>query len=282
LSSLPQYLVIGHVTKDVQADHSFRIGGTATYAALAAAQLGLAVAVLTSVNGDFRPFEGHPSIALRARPADNTTIFENIYLGKHRKQYIRALAQVLTIDDLLPDWERAPIVHLVPVCQEVALDLVDAFPHSLLGVTPQGFLRHWDQDGLVSPTDWVDAEHVLEVADVVVLSLQDLGGDRAQLERYKQRAKLLVLTVGEDGAIVYQHGRSIRMPAYEVAEVDPTGAGDVFAAAFLIRYYETSDALEAARFANCVASFCVEGVGASGLATREQVEQRLRHGRLRP
>jgi len=282
LSSSPQYLVIGHVTKDVQADSSFRIGGTATYAALAAARLGLSVAVLTSVNGDFRPFEGEPSIALHARPAENTTVFENIYLGKHRKQYIRALAQMLTVDDLLPEWAHAPIVHLGPLCQEVSLDLVDAFPHSLLGVTPQGFLRHWDQDGLVSPAEWVGAERVLEVADVVVLSLQDLGGDRTQLERYIRRAKLLVLTVGEDGAIVYQHGRSARMPAFEVVEIDPTGAGDVFAAAFLIRYHETSDALEAARFANCVASFCVENIGASGLATREQVEWRLRHGRLRP
>lgn len=282
MSSLPQYLVIGHVTKDVQADKSFRIGGTATYAALAAAGLGLSVAVLTSVNGDFRPFEGNPSVTLCARPAENTTVFENIYLGKHRKQYIRALAEVLTAADLLPDWRRIPIVHLGPLCQEIALDLVDAFPDSLLGVTPQGFLRQWDQNGLVSPAEWVGAEHVLEVADVVVLSLQDLGGDRARLDRYVRLARLLVLTVGEDGAIVYQHGRSTRMPAYEVTEVDPTGAGDVFAAAFLIRYHETADALEAARFANCVASFCVEGVGASSLATREQVEWRLRHGRLRP
>jgi hypothetical protein len=282
LISLLQYLVIGHVTKDVQPDESFRIGGTATYSALAAAQLGLSVGVLTSIDGAIEPFERNPSIIVGEHPAKNTTVFENIYSGRHRKQYIRAMAEVLTVADLLPGWNRAPIVHLGPVCQEVADDLVDAFPGSLLGVTPQGFLRRWDQDGLVSPVEWAHADHVLEVADVVVLSLQDVGGDRERLERYVRRAKLLVLTLGEDGAIVHRGGASTRVPAYEVVEADPTGAGDVFAAGFLIRYHETADPLEAARFANCAASFCVEGIGASNLPTREQVEWRMRHGRLRP
>ena len=39
------------------------------------------------------------------------------------------------------------------------------------------------------------------------------------------------------------------------------------------------DPLEAARFASCAASFCVEAVGVAGIPTRRQVEARLRsHG----
>ena len=59
-----------------------------------------------------------------------------------------------------------------------------------------------------------------------------------------------VLTVGREGAIVYHEGRQQRVPAYAVEEVDPTGAGDVFATAYLIRLHETGDVIEAARFAN--------------------------------
>ena len=59
-------------------------------------------------------------------------------------------------------------------------------------------------------------------------------------------------------------------------EVDANGAGDVFAAAFLIRYHETGDARVAARFATVVASFHVEHVGMEGLPHRAQVEARLR------
>jgi sugar/nucleoside kinase (ribokinase family) len=163
----------------------------------------------------------------------------------------------------------------------VSVDLVDAFPGSLLGVTPQGFLRQWDDDGLVTASEWPGADHVLGTADVVVLSFQDLGGDAAHLARYARMARLLVLTMGEDGAIVYREGRQERIPAYDVVEVDPTGAGDVFAAAFMIRYHETGDPLGAALYANCVASFCVEGIGATNLPTRERVDWRLQHGRLR-
>ena len=111
--------------------------------------------------------------------------------------------------------------------------------------------------------------------------MEDIGGDRVRLERYVHRARLLVVTLGEEGAVVYDHGRATRVPAYTVVEVDPTGAGDVFAAAYLIRFSETEDALEAARFANCVASFAVEGMGTANMPSRERVEWRLRHGRLR-
>jgi sugar/nucleoside kinase (ribokinase family) len=57
--------------------------------------------------------------------------------------------------------------------------------------------------------------------------------------------------------------------------VDPTGAGDVFATAFLIRLAETGDPGQAARFANVTASFSVEGWGMAAIPTRLQVEDYL-------
>jgi sugar/nucleoside kinase (ribokinase family) len=57
--------------------------------------------------------------------------------------------------------------------------------------------------------------------------------------------------------------------------MDPTGAGDVFSAAFLIRLAETGDPCEAARFANVAASFSIEAPGVSGIPTRRQVEAYL-------
>ena len=61
------------------------------------------------------------------------------------------------------------------------------------------------------------------------------------------------------------------VPSLPRPEVDPTGAGDVFAAAFLVRYQETGDPLEAAAFAACAASCVVEGVGATTLGDRDEV-----------
>ena len=61
--------------------------------------------------------------------------------------------------------------------------------------------------------------------------------------------------------------------------IDPTGAGDTFTAAFLIRYSETRDPVEAARFANVTASFSVEGQSYTTMPSREQVDAYLaEHG----
>jgi sugar/nucleoside kinase (ribokinase family) len=57
--------------------------------------------------------------------------------------------------------------------------------------------------------------------------------------------------------------------------VDPTGAGDVFAASFLMRYHETGDLAEAAAFAACGASCVVEGIAATTLGDRAEIERRL-------
>lgn len=273
--------MIGHASKDLAADGVYRAGGTATYSALTAHRLGLRVGVVTSGNSERPLFAGEPAIAVHCQFAEHTTTFQNIYSVGRRRQYVHALAGCLTAADLPPGWDRSPIVHLGPVAQEVDPGLIGVFSDALLGVTPQGWLRRWDERGLVSPVEWQNASGVLRMADAVVLSLDDLGGDRRRLKAYVNLARLLVLTVGQDGAFVYYQGHKQHVPAYVVAEVDPTGAGDVFAAAYFIRLHETGDAIEAARFANCAASFVVEGLGTANVPCRDQIEWRLRHGRLR-
>jgi sugar/nucleoside kinase (ribokinase family) len=65
------------------------------------------------------------------------------------------------------------------------------------------------------------------------------------------------------------------VPSLPRQEVDPTGAGDVFATGFLVRYHETGDPLEAAAFGACAASCAVEGVGTSTLGDRDEVARRM-------
>lgn len=281
MTAAPDYLVVGHVTRDLRPDGSSVAGGTATYAALAAERLGLAVGVLTSAPAGEAVFGGSHRIMLRCKPSERATTFENVYVGPTRRQYLRAVAAPLSLGDLPPAWRGAPIVHLGPVAQEVEPSFVTAFANALVGVTPQGWLRRWDAQGLVSPVEWESAEMVLERADVVVLSYEDIACRREYLAALVERAKLLVLTVGPEGAIVYRQRMATRVPAYRVVECDPTGAGDVFAATFFVRYAETGDALEAARYANCAASFVIEAEGASNIPDREQIAWRLKHGELR-
>jgi sugar/nucleoside kinase (ribokinase family) len=90
------------------------------------------------------------------------------------------------------------------------------------------------------------------------------------------------LTEGGRGARVYARGRCFRVPAFRCPELEPTGAGDVFAASFLVALGEGQEPLDAAQFAACAASFAVEAPGVAGVfENRAEVEARLADYRTR-
>lgn len=277
----PDFLVIGHITKDLVEGGGFTIGGTVTYASLTARNLGMRTAILTSAGPDLDGLALFDGISLRRLPSSHTTAFQNLYPDGTRVQFIRAVAGVIGPKAIPPSWRKARIVHLGPLAQEMPADIVDAFEGALIGVTPQGWMRRWDSDGLVHPKAWDDAEKVLAGADVLVFSEEDVARDQKVIDAYAELARILVVTQSRRGAILYHQGQRRHFPAFVAEEVDPTGAGDVFAAAFLIRLYETGDPEEATHFANCVASFCIERPGFHGIPTRAQVEDRLVNGELR-
>lgn len=281
MNPTPDYVVVGHVTRDLDAQGGWRAGGTATYAALTAARLGVRVGVLTAAVPGTIGLEGQDGIEVSLCSSPESTTFENFYLDGHREQYVRAVATPLVPEQLPAAWRLAPVVHLGPIAQEVDIRFLEAFEEALVGVTPQGWLRAWDADGRVRAVRFTHEEQLLQRADAIILSLEDLGGDRGWLERLASAATLLVETRGREGAVIFQRGLATHVPAFWAQEVDPTGAGDVFAAAFLLRYRECRDPVDAARFANCVASFVVEAPGATNLPTRPQVSRRLLTGRVR-
>ena len=129
---------------------------------------------------------------------------------------------------------------------------------------------------------WTAAREILPLLDVLILSHDDLlpfsNGNRvnadAMLSHWSMQVPLLVATDGKHGATLFQHGIAERFPAYVAHEVDPTGAGDVFAAAFLMHYHRHNDPRKAVDFANCVASLSVEHVGIAGIPTMEMVKER--------
>ena len=275
------YLLLGHVTVDRLDEKRLALGGTATYAAVTARNMGARVGVHTSAAYAPGLIETLGGVLVARIPAEYTTCFVNDYASGKRVQTIESVADKLTYDQLLPEWRHPPIVHLAPLCHELDTASVDRFPRSLVGVTPQGWLREWDESGLVQAAAWADADRVLRKANVVIISEDDVA-DPSAITSWAARARMLVVTLGERGCDVYRQGNSeaFHSSAYRSAtEVDPTGAGDVFAAAFLWHLHTSrGDWKTAADWANCVASFVVEKRGVRGVPKLEEVEKRWRSG----
>lgn len=285
----PAFLAIGYVTRDLLPGGASTPGGTVTFAALTAFQMGVHAGVVSCADEALLASLPAllPGVTLAIRATSTTTTFENRYSAGFRVQYLRERSAELEFEDIPAAWLNAPVTLLAPLAQEIKPALIRRLrrsPGSLLAATPQGWLRRWDADGRVWPTPWEAAEEILPLLDVLILSHDDLlpfaDGQRsaadALLADWSRRVPLLVATDGRNGATLFEHGVARRFPAYSATEVDPTGAGDVFAAAFLIYLSQYQQPAEAANFANCVASLSVEYPGISGIPTPEQISQRLR------
>ncbi|MBC8100281.1 MAG: ribokinase, partial [Armatimonadetes bacterium] len=230
--SAPDYLLIGHLTADLTPDGRTP-GGTVTYAAHTAHAFGLNVGVLTSAASDEPLLDAlRPVAEVVCIPAAHTTTFENLYTSTGRVQYIRQVATPLTPAHLPAAWRGAPLVHLAPIADEVAPEFAAYFDAATVIVTLQGWLRRWDSAGRVHFKRWHDAE-VLRCLAAVILSSEDLH-DAPDLEAaLAHDAPHLFMTQAEQGGVQYTHGQPTRYSTPQVEVVNPTGAGDVFAAALL-------------------------------------------------
>lgn len=268
------YLLIGHITCDLTPDGP-KLGGTAAYAALTAHALGLRVGVVTSWGAEIPP--GPLSqISISNTPTDKSTTFENIYTSEGRVQIVHNVAPSLDFHKIPESWRDAPIVHLGPIAREVDPTLALRFPNSLIGVTPQGWLRAWDGDGHVHLSEWPEATLVLEHAGAAVISVEDVAEDEERIAAMASASRVFVVTEGANGARLYWNGNVRRFRAPTVNEVNATGAGDIFAAAFFARLHQNSDPWEAARFATHLAAQSATRSGLKGVPNIEDVQNATR------
>ena len=267
------YLVIGHLAHDLTPAGP-RLGGTVAYSALTARALGMRVGIVTAA-GPETSLAAVKDIPVLCFESPQSTTFENIYTEHGRVQYLRAQATRIDLEHVPESWRRASIIHLGPIANEMNAVLPAGFSPVLLGLTPQGWMRKWDAEGRVSPAEWRNADFALANASAVVLSREDVAGDDELLEHLAHQTRILAVTEGPAGAVLFWHGDRRRFRAADVQEVDATGAGDVFAAAFFIRLLKTRDPWEATRFATLIASRSVTRVGLDGVPTPREIEECL-------
>jgi len=269
-----EYLTIGHLTKDLDVN-GYTLGGTAAYASLTAHAFGLKAGLLTSCDPDLN-MDSLANINIFRKKSINSTTFENMEQPDGRMQVLHKTAEPINPEDIPELFYSAPIVHLGPVANEVDPLMIDAFSvETFLGVTPQGWMRHRGDDGKITVRTWQPPQIVVDRANAIVISIEDVGSDETIIQEYANHFPLLVVTEGYNGARVYWHGDVRHFSAPKVKVLDPTGAGDIFAAVFFIRMQATRDPWGAAASAVNLASQSVTRKGLLGIPTPEEVQSNL-------
>jgi len=164
---------------------------------------------------------------------------------------------------------------LAPVVDEVDPMIATLFTDGAVGAAAQGWVRQVTPDGRVIPRPWQSPESLLQSVQALFLSREDILGQEAEVIEWFQRMPVGVLTADRVGALLFVNGERYEVQPRPAREVDPTGAGDVFAATFLIQYQRDGDAWQAAAAAACAGSLAVEGEGWSAVADRAALDAAL-------
>lgn len=114
----------------------------------------------------------------------------------------------------------------------------------------------------------------LEQCDVFLPSGEELTLLTAAKDEAQAVREILALGVraivhkrGEKGARYYDHGQTLEAPVFVVEEIDPTGAGDCFGAAFITFWLRGDPLADAITFASAAGARAVSVAGAmAGIA----------------
>jgi len=89
----------------------------------------------------------------------------------------------------------------------------------------------------------------------------------------KLKIKILLITLGEDGMIIFEEGKSPKKIDTIAQEVfDVSGAGDTVASSYTLSLISGADPIQAAHIANCAAGIVVGKVGTVTVSKKELLE----------
>ena len=293
----PALVVLGNLLVDdvVFPDGSTRMGqpgGAVLYAALGARLWDVRTGCV-SVLGDDYPTDtidrlqrrGIDLTGVRAlhRPGVRTWL---LYEGRARHLVLRlgcpSHEDVSPVPQDIPrEWRQAPAFHLAPMpfaAQRALLQSLAAAPGTFVSVDPH---RPITEDSLPA---WraalANADAFFAADDELQIERAGEGPEAALSRLVSGRLRFIALKRGEDGGILYD-ARTRRMhgwTARATTVVDPTGAGDAFAAGFVSAHLEGLGVDDCLQRGVVTASFAIEAWAADGLvnATRQEADQRRR------
>lgn len=268
---------------------SFNIfhGGSAANFAVAASRLGLKAGIIGWVGSDafgdlaLQDLMREGVDVSRVRYSENlptgsvTVIVDKA--GSRRMIAFRGANKLLSQADLDDEYlSKTSVLHVSNVPAELALKAAEKAKKLSLKFS-------YDPGGLGAKADRAILDRALINTDLLfcnkveaqaITSLDDV---EQCVSKLASSAKVAVIKMGADGALIKAGKRLFRSPAFEVEVADTTGAGDAFNAGFVAGLLKGYSIELAGLLANAVAGLKVAKVGArQGLPTFSQVKDFLR------
>jgi len=271
-----------------------KIGGAESNLAIALSRLGLSVG-WAGFLGDDEPgqlvldrirAEGVDTSRVRRLPDRPTGLYLREQVGAQTRVYYyrrESAASKMSSETFDPEYLRtAKLVHLTGItpalsaeCRDFALWVAREARASGTRVSFDVNYRSklWGSEEARAFVEEILAEvHLLLVGDEEARALwgrDDEGFVRELAERGPQE---VVLKKGGEGSLALVDGEILEHPAFEVAEVDPVGAGDAFAAGYLAGHLWGLPAGERLRVANAMGALSVATLGDyEGLPDRDEL-----------
>jgi sugar/nucleoside kinase (ribokinase family) len=246
--------VVGNLSLDLVDGAPPRPGGPPLYAARALAALGSPAAVRAKcAPADLPLFQSSlEALELHVEWLDGaaTATYEFSYDGDVRTMAVRTLGSAWSVDDVAG--LKAEWVHVGALYR-------GEFPLETLAPLAAGARVSFDGQGLVRPARLgplrLEPEPDLELLrHVSVLKLSEeealaLAGRLDERSLSELGVPEVVVTLGSRGCIVVARRRLAHVPADPVRGIDPTGAGDAFAAAYVVERQRGREPRRAAQLA---------------------------------
>ena len=270
--------MLGNLTIDdvVRSDGTTAMGlcgGNAVYAALGARLWSDRVSIAARLGRDFpRQYLAElkgAGIELELTPVA-TRAMRNwaLYESDERRRFVAHLdggtheEQALALSEVPAAAFEARMWHVAPLPPRSQGDLVRHAP-SRVTLDPHDDYLTSESKALLELLPLIDA-FIPSRQEAALLYGRD-EPEAAAREMGKAGARVVVIKLGREGSLVYEHDQMWHVPSLDVKTVDPTGAGDAYCGAFAAVYAKSPDALEAARRATVAASFVVERQGATAI-----------------
>ena len=266
------------------------LGGAPTYSGSTFASLGKETGIFSIIGKDYVSevlrFCRSKDIDTRGLQviSGKTMAFQNSYNEDGtRKQRCLNVAPKLLVKDMPKNYMDSRAFYISPLAGEVDEELLKGLRRkgNIVMLDPQGLMRKISKNGEVSiALDKNILNGVLKLVDIV-----KIGKDEIEVFKMKEKeilsmlakngVRIGIITRGKDTVMVLHNKRFLEIRTLDIAVEDPTGAGDVFGAAFLSEYMTRFDVEEAIKFATTAAALKIEHKGPSGFPSKEEIARYL-------